>query len=152
MTCPSDSQHETDVLTVVTGLELYHGRPLPREARVYYVQALSRYSPAVLTDAASRWKHQNSPATRFPSLSQLRACIDDARSRTWARSKNAENRQPLSQPTVTADPAYHRACWALIRKAKDMSRSQLADAFDVHHRQWPGHDWDGAAKRLRGCL
>jgi hypothetical protein len=143
----NDTSHSQ---VMIKTLEEYHDKALPGQARVYYVEALAPYSPAILTDAARRWMDQNSPSIRFPSLSQLRACIDESRTRMWARTKATENRQPLTQPTVTEDPAYHRACWDLIRRASSMTKDELVDAFEAHDKQWPGHDWDGAARRLRG--
>ena len=146
----TDRFDQAHTLAQVKILEEYHGRTLPGEARVYYVDSLSHYAPDLLEGIIKHWRNANAPASRFPSLRDLRALADEARSHTWARKKNTENRQPLSQPTVTQDPAYHHACWDLIRRASTMTPAQLAEGFETLHSRWPGHDWDGAARRLRG--
>lgn len=133
----------------VKDLEDYHGKALTREARVFYVEALASFSPPVLADAVRHWKNQNSPSTRFPALSQLRASVDESRNRLWQRAKAEEIHHPISQPAVSQlDPAYQRACWDLIRRAAHMTRQQLHHAFITHHNSWPDHHWDLAARRL----
>lgn len=143
-------QPETEIIRAIGELENYHGRLLPEDARSYYVDALLPYSPALVLEAVSLWRHANAPTSRFPSLGQLQECLDQARTAFWRRQKSSENRSPLTQPAVTrGDREWEKAMWTLVTRAQRLSPEELAQAFDDMHTHYPDRDWDGAARRLR---
>jgi hypothetical protein len=142
---------EEQILAFVKSLEEFHGKALTAEARVYYVDALGRAPVGLVREAVSRWRTANSPSARFPSVAQIKAHIQDARTAQWQAGKRHEDKAPLLHAAGgdAEDPEYNQARWELVKRAHGMTKQQLVGAFEEIHRRYPGHDWDGAATRLR---